>query len=133
MSSELCPHAVVDADGIEGPCDWPVTGWRWYQDVEHEDMLSPACDAHANEGGRRIHAAEQENTRLRELLAQAKPFVRHNGWQLQVGALGITSDSTYWQATLDPTSGATDAQHNHFNRDIKAPGQCPACDRYHGQ
>ena len=23
------------------------------------------------------------------------------------------------------------SRHNHFTRDIKAPGKCPACDRYH--
>jgi hypothetical protein len=27
----------------------------------------------------------------------------------------------------------TDTRHNHFTRDIKAPGKCPACDRHHAQ
>jgi hypothetical protein len=55
---ERCGHTVVDGEGIEQPCDRPATGWRWYQDVEHEDCLEPACEWHANEGGRRMHAAE---------------------------------------------------------------------------
>jgi hypothetical protein len=59
MSADLCGYTVVDHDGIEGPCDLPATGWRWYQDVEHEDTLDAACDLHSNEGGRRIKALEE--------------------------------------------------------------------------
>lgn len=25
------------------------------------------------------------------------------------------------------------SEHNHFTRDIKAPGKCPACDAYHAK
>ena len=64
MSADLCGYTVVDHDGIEGPCDLPATGWRWYQDVEHEDALDAACDLHSNEGGRRIKALEAEVERL---------------------------------------------------------------------
>lgn len=53
-----CGYTLVDEDGEEYPCDKPATGWRWYQDVPHEDALEPACWHHQNEGGRRIHAAE---------------------------------------------------------------------------
>ncbi len=59
MSCDLCGYTVVDRDGTEGPCDLPATGWRWYQDVEHEDTLDAACDLHSNEGGRRIKALEE--------------------------------------------------------------------------
>lgn len=32
------------------------------------------------------------------------------------------------------TAKAAPLRHNHVTRDIKAPGQCPACDRYyHGK
>lgn len=62
--NELCGYALVDRDGEEYPCDRPATGWRWYQDVPHDDALSPACDLHANEGGRRIHDAEATVARV---------------------------------------------------------------------
>jgi hypothetical protein len=61
---DRCGHTVVDGEGIEQPCDRAATGWRWYQDVEHEDCLEPACDRHANEGGRRMHAAEAALARV---------------------------------------------------------------------
>lgn len=64
---ERCGYAVVDRDGDEQPCDRPATGWRWYQDCGHEDMLNVACDWHANEGGRRIHEAEAAVERVRAL------------------------------------------------------------------
>ena len=67
MSADLCGYTVVDRDGIEGPCDLPATGWRWYQDVEHEDTLDAACDLRGNEGGRRIKALEE----VREALADS--------------------------------------------------------------
>ena len=56
--SGLCGYTLVDKDGEECPCDRPATGWRRYQDAPHEDVLAPACDLHANEGGWRIHDAE---------------------------------------------------------------------------
>ena len=31
---------------------------------------------------------------------------------------------------LDPAGGKRTG-HNHFTRDVKAPGKCPACDEYH--
>lgn len=58
--SDVCGYAVVDSEGFEGPCDRPATGWRWYQNVEHEDCLEAACSIHENEGGRRMHAAEEK-------------------------------------------------------------------------
>lgn len=64
-----CGFTLVDKDGEQYPCDQPATGWRWYQDVEHEDTLDGACDSHTNEGGRRIHGAESEVARLRAELA----------------------------------------------------------------
>lgn len=65
LAEARCGYAVVDADGEEQPCDRLATGWRWYQDCGHEDMLDVACDLHENEGGRRIHEAD----RLRNLLS----------------------------------------------------------------
>ncbi|HEX3002854.1 MAG TPA: hypothetical protein VHO27_01475 [Angustibacter sp.] len=62
--SDTCGYTVI-RDGEEAPCDRPCTGWRWYQNVEHEDMLDTACDLHENEGGKRMHAAESELDRLR--------------------------------------------------------------------
>jgi hypothetical protein len=53
--SERCGYAVTDSEGIEGPCDRPVVGWRWYQDCGHEDTLEAACVFHENEGGNRMH------------------------------------------------------------------------------
>jgi hypothetical protein len=73
MSADLCGYTVVDRDGIEGPCDLPATGWRWYQDVEHEDLLDVACDLHGNEGGRRIKALEE----VRDALMQPHPISAH--------------------------------------------------------
>lgn len=65
---ERCGFTIVDADGIEQPCDRPATGHRWYQDCgEHEDLLDVACDWHSNEGGRRIHDAE---AKLAAILAE---------------------------------------------------------------
>ncbi|SFO60248.1 hypothetical protein [Amycolatopsis rubida] len=52
---DLCGFTIVLPDGAEAPCGKETTGWRWYQDVGHEDALEPACDWHANEGGRRMH------------------------------------------------------------------------------
>lgn len=54
-----CGYAVVDRDGEEQPCDRPATGWRWYQDCDHEDTLDIACDLHANEGGRRMAGLDE--------------------------------------------------------------------------
>jgi chromosome condensin MukBEF ATPase and DNA-binding subunit MukB len=64
-----CGYTLVDNDGEQYPCDRPATGWRWYQDVEHEDALDEACELHSNEGGRRIHDAETELDRLRAEIA----------------------------------------------------------------
>lgn len=36
-------------------------------------------------------------------------------------------DGMDYPSAVDSVSG-----HNHMTRDIKPPGQCPACDRYHG-
>jgi hypothetical protein len=67
-----CGYTVVDRDGIEQPCDRPATGWRWYQDVEHEDMLDVACDWHANIGGQRIVSAEERAVRAERELAELR-------------------------------------------------------------
>lgn len=69
-----CDYTVTDADGREEPCDRPVTGWRWYQDVEHEDMLDAACDWHENAGGNLmvalIDALEAERAKVAEIEAE---------------------------------------------------------------
>lgn len=70
--SDHCGYAVTDSDGIEEPCGRPVTGWRWYQDCGHEDLLDTACDWHANEGGRRIHELEASLTAARSALAACR-------------------------------------------------------------
>lgn len=67
--SKVCGYTVIDPEGIEGPCDRPATGWRWYQNVEHEDCLERACDRHENEGGRRMHEAESKAVQLDRKLA----------------------------------------------------------------
>lgn len=76
-----CGYTVTDPDGIEEPCGRPATGWRWYQDVEHEDLLDVVCDWHANEGGRRIHQAEAEVARLRDTMRRSPQMSRV--WQAE--------------------------------------------------
>lgn len=68
-----CGYAVTDAEGIEEPCDRPTTGWRWYQDCGHEDMLDVACDWHENEGGRRLAEAEAKVARVEAAIRLAQP------------------------------------------------------------
>ena len=46
-----CGHTVVDRRGEEQPCGRASVGWRWYQDVEHEDCLGEVCGRHENMGG----------------------------------------------------------------------------------
>ena len=75
--SDHCGYTVIDTEGEEQPCGRPATGWRWYQDVKdyaHEDCLEVACDLHANEGGRRIHAAESA-------LVEAERRGAERGWR----------------------------------------------------
>lgn len=69
-----CGYAIVDRDGIEEPCDRPATGWRWYQDVDHEDALDVACAIHENEGGRRMASliAERDAAAVARDNAQAE-------------------------------------------------------------
>lgn len=67
LDERRCGYTVTDRDFIEQPCNRPATGWRWYQDCDHEDALDVACDFHANEGGQRIHDLE---ARLRDALAE---------------------------------------------------------------
>src|SRR5690606_32749550 len=45
-AEETCGHTVLDADGIEEPCGLPVSGWRYCEGYEHEDMLQPVCADH---------------------------------------------------------------------------------------
>lgn len=59
MNDRRCGYALTDDDGVQFPCDRPATGFRWYQDVEHEDSLDVACDLHANEGGRRMREMQE--------------------------------------------------------------------------
>jgi hypothetical protein len=66
-----CGFTVIDSEGNEQPCDRPATGWRWYQDCDHEDMLDVACSLHANEGGQRIHEADELKDRLDAVRAWA--------------------------------------------------------------
>lgn len=63
---DRCGYEVRDLAGNADPCNRPATGWRWYQDCGHEDLLDVACDVHENEGGNRMHAAE---ARVLELAA----------------------------------------------------------------
>jgi hypothetical protein len=64
MTEQRCCY-IIDGEGMEQPCDRPATGWRWYQDVEHEDCLAVACSFHSNEGGRRMHEMDVELRSLR--------------------------------------------------------------------
>lgn len=61
-SPPTCGH-IVEGEVIV-PCGQPATSWRWYQDVEHEDCLLPACEEHANEGGRRMARLTAERDAL---------------------------------------------------------------------
>ncbi len=87
--SEFCGHTIV-RDGIEEPCDRPAFGWRWYQDVPHEDCLEPACTIHENVGGNRLHRAESEVARVRELVT---------AWSQE--GLGRTIPGTNWEDFWD--------------------------------
>ena len=73
-----CGYAVVAADGEQEPCGRRADSWAWYQDTEHEDLLSRACEWHSNIGGdllARYHAAVprllDEVQRLRAQVAEA--------------------------------------------------------------
>jgi hypothetical protein len=67
---KTCGHEDATHELIV-PCGEPATSWRWYHDVEHEDCLLPACEDHANEGGRRmaelIARVRKAEARVREL------------------------------------------------------------------
>lgn len=60
----VCGYALTDSEGDEYPCDATATGYRWYQDVEHEDLLDVACEFHRNAGGDRMAALVAEVRRL---------------------------------------------------------------------
>ena len=65
--TDHCGYSVT-RDGEEEPCGRPIAGWRWYQNVgEHEDLLDTACDRHMNEGGQRIHDAEEKLAKVEAL------------------------------------------------------------------
>lgn len=59
MTGQKCSHEVADHDGILGPCDRPVSTWRWYEseEVGHDSILSRVCEWHGNEAGKRMGAA----------------------------------------------------------------------------
>lgn len=60
----FCGYTLVDKDGEQYPCDRPARRWRWYQDVEHEDMIDEACETHANAAGGEIAAARTDTPTL---------------------------------------------------------------------
>lgn len=65
MRDPACGYTLVDDNNEEYPCDAPAPSWRWYQDVEHEDCLSPACERHENAGGIRMAEMADEIEHLR--------------------------------------------------------------------
>jgi hypothetical protein len=83
--SETCGYTVI-RDGEEQPCDYPATGWRWYQDVEHEDMLDAACEVHENKGGRRIHDAEAKLARVEALFSGGPDGPCRTTWRYDFAA-----------------------------------------------
>lgn len=104
-ATERCGYAILDADGIEEPCDRPATGWRWYQDVgDHEDLLDLACDHHQNEGGRRMARIAAENERLRNTLADVR--AQHTEARRQLLAAPEATETVEWRGTC--THGATE-------------------------
>lgn len=113
-TTQTCGYTLVGRDGEEGPCGRPVTGWRWYQDVEHEDCLERACSLHANEGGRRIHAAETEAHRLASVvasLAPTKPQFMDDwyGWGIRSRETGEDGGDIGNRAYLDWMAGVIKA------------------------
>lgn len=107
--TDRCGYTLVDAfTGEEGPCGGPATGHRWYQGHEYEDAMEVACDRHANEGGRRLHAAERENERLRERLARVERVLA--GWE----ARGLHRPPELARALRDEADGWAD-----FNRECE--------------
>jgi hypothetical protein len=99
--SETCGYTVI-RDGEEQPCDEVATGWRWYQDVEHEDMLDAACEVHENEGGRRIHDAEAKVARVEDICdkVEANPV----GWG---GPMAVSLARTVCAALADAPTETT--------------------------
>ncbi|MGC4151517.1 MAG: hypothetical protein QM628_00365 [Propionicimonas sp.] len=76
---ETCGHTVIDRHGVEQPCERPAPSWRWYQDVEHEDMLTPACIVHENLGGMLMADARDRLTRAHQIaLDLADTLERHD-------------------------------------------------------
>lgn len=67
----VCGYALTDSEGDEYPCDATATGYRWYQDVEHEDLLDVACEFHRNAGGDRMAALVAEVRRKSALAADS--------------------------------------------------------------
>ena len=101
---DLCGYTTVDRDGCEQPCDRPTTGWRWYQAVEHEDLLAAACDLHANEGGRRLHAAERAIERVRAEIAEHPGTAWDSAIKLRDRVLAAL-EANDTGVTLDPRDG----------------------------
>ena len=97
-----CGHAVTNPDGIEEACGRPGTGWRWYQDVEHEDSLGVACDHHKNEGGRRIAALTAQVAAVRAALLEGGQNAEIR-WR---GALAIVGDGRALVSTPAAEGGA---------------------------
>lgn len=69
-----CGYESADNDGMLEPCGEPATAWRWYQDVEHEDCLLPACADHANEGGRIMAELLADNERMRREIERLRAY-----------------------------------------------------------
>lgn len=67
----FCGMTLVDEDGDEYPCDERATGWRWYQECGHEDVLSPACNNHSTEAGRLTALAIESRRHLSDALDAA--------------------------------------------------------------
>lgn len=94
MSDVHCGYTVLDGDGNEQPCDRPATGWRWYQDCGHEDIIDPACDRHENVG-RGIH-----EDRLAAYMAAMVPL-----FAAAVPPTPSTTGVSCTSATVDPDGG----------------------------
>ena len=76
-----CGYAVTDSDGEQSPCDRTAHGWRWYQDVEHEDMIDIACVWHENVGGAIIAGLAAAVARVSALV----PDMQANGNSRELG------------------------------------------------
>ena len=97
-----CGYAVTDSNGEQAPCDRPAHGWRWYQDVEHEDMIDIACVWHENVGGAiiaglvgRLEAVTAERDALAAAVARVRALHKLDHYLGEPGDEDCPHDEDY--------------------------------------